>query len=231
MLPKITTILLDVDGTLVDSNDAHAHAWVDAFTEFGVEASFAGVRPLIGMGSDRVLPIVDPDIDATCGLGKRVTERRAAIFKTAYLHRLRPMPGSRDLLLALRGHGVQCVVATSATARELEDLLEVARAGDLIDARATADDARESKPAPEIVLAALRIARARAVNAAMLGDTTYDILAAHAAGLPAISLRCGGASEMDLSESAAIFDDPRAFAEALETKSVRDIISPVVLAR
>ena len=224
-LPVIDTILLDIDGTLVDSNDAHANAWVGALTESGVDAAFAEVRPLIGMGADQLLPIIDRTLDPAREPGKTAAGRQSEIFKNRYLGAIRPTTGARDLLVALKRQGVRCVIATSASNDQVDALLKVAGVADLIDARATATDAARSKPAADIVHAALLAARSRLINSVMLGDTRYDIEAAHAAGIPAISLRCGGSSAADLAESAVTFDTPLDFAQALKNYSLRDILA------
>jgi phosphoglycolate phosphatase-like HAD superfamily hydrolase len=224
-LPVIDTILLDVDGTLVDSNGAHTYAWIKALAESAFEVPYADVRPLIGMGADHVLPAVDPRLTPRSEPGKTVARRQGEIFADEYLPKVRPMKGARELLLALKRQNVRCVIATSASNQQVDALLEVAGVADLIDARATADDADESKPAPDIVHAALLASRTRVINAVMLGDTRYDIQAAYAAGLPAISLRCGGSPEADLSDSSATFDTPLDFAEALGTQTLRDIVA------
>lgn len=221
----IDTILLDIDGTLVDSNDAHAHAWTKALAEAGIEEPFASVRPLIGMGADQLLPRVRPDLHHDEEPGKSIAHREGEIFKDRYLHSIRPMDGVRELLLQLKRCGVRRIVATSAGKQQAETMLEIAGVADLIDAMATAEVAARSKPAPDIVHAALLAARSQLANTVMLGDTKYDIEAAHAAGLPAIALRCGGASEGDLTEAAAIFDAPCDFARALERLTLREIVA------
>jgi HAD superfamily hydrolase (TIGR01509 family) len=224
-LPIIDTILLDIDGTLVHSNDEHAHAWVEALGESGVETTFADVRPLIGMGADQLLPAIDPSLDVVRDPGKRAARREGEIFKERYLDSIEPTAGARDLLLALKRQDVRCVIATSASNEQLDALLKVAGVADLIDARATADDAAESKPAPDIVHAALLAARSRPINAVMLGDSRYDVEAAYAAGIPAITVSCGGAPDDELADSAVIFGTPLDFAKALETSSLRDIVT------
>jgi HAD superfamily hydrolase (TIGR01549 family) len=223
--PAIDTILLDIDGTLVDSNDAHAHAWLEALAEIGVTRTFANVRSLIGMGADQLLPHISPALAVTREPGKTAARRAGEIFKERYLRSIRPTNGARDLLLTLKHHGVRCVIATSASNEQVDALLKAAGISDLIDARATASDAEQSKPAPDIVHAALLAARSRLVNSVMLGDTRYDIQAAHAAGLPAIALRSGGSPESDLAESAARFDSPADFALALETRTLRELVA------
>lgn len=211
----ISTALLDVDGTLLDSNDAHAHAWVDAFAEAGMNVSFERIRPLIGMGGDRLLPTISPDLSDEREPGKTIARRRGEIFRERYANELHPTPGARDLVEALSRAGVTCVAATSAKKDELEMLLERAAVADLIRTRSSADDADSSKPAPDIVHAALQRAHSDARSSVMLGDTRYDIDAARRAGVPAIALRCGGSSDEELAGAVAIYDDPRSLVAAL----------------
>src|SRR5208283_1716969 len=122
------------DGTLLDSNDAHAGAWVLALREAGFAVTFAAVRPLVGMGADHLLPAVAPHLRSDADPGKRIVRRRAELFKERFLSTLRPTAGARDLLLALRKRDVRCVIATSASKQELGDLLRAARVDDLIEA-------------------------------------------------------------------------------------------------
>ena len=218
-------MLLDVDGTLVDSNDAQAHAWFEALAEAGFPAPFRTVRSLIGMGADKLFPALDSGLSSSQEPGKSIASRQAAIFKQRYLDYVQPMKGARRLLEGLKQQEVKCVVATSAGADEVDALLKIADVADLIDAKATRDDAEESKPSADIVHAALLNARSRVVNAVMLGDTKYDIRAAHAAGIAAIGLRCGGSPEADLTDSAAIFDSPIELEEALASQSLREIVT------
>jgi HAD superfamily hydrolase (TIGR01509 family) len=222
----IATALLDIDGTLVDSNDAHARAWVDALTVAGYVVDVQSVRPLIGMGADRLLPAIDRDLRADTEPGQTIAEHRSIIFRSIELPRLRPMPGARELLLALRRHGVRRTIATSATREEARALLKVAAGEDLVDDVVTGDDAPRAKPAPDIVIAALRTSSSRADEAVMIGDTAYDIDAAAAAGVATIALRCGGASEADLAGSSATFDDPASLADELGRRSLAEILGP-----
>ena len=106
-----TAVALDVDGTLVDSVDAHARAWVAALAQFGVKVGFEDVRPLIGMGGDKLLPRVS-GISADSDVGKAISKRRSEIFRETELDRLRPMPGAHDLVDALRDRGLTFGVAT-----------------------------------------------------------------------------------------------------------------------
>jgi HAD superfamily hydrolase (TIGR01509 family) len=204
----ISTVLFDIDGTLIDSNDAHASAWVDALAAAGFDTRYEAVRPLIGMGGDKVLPKltgVDPESEA----GHRISETRSSIFKERYLPGVRPTKGANDLLHALRDAGLVLGVATSAKAEEVDALLDVARARDLFEAAGSSDDAERSKPDPDIVHAALQRLGKDAPGTVLVGDTPYDIQAALRAGVPCIALRCGGWwSDADFAAAVQIFDDP-----------------------
>ncbi|HEY0615454.1 MAG TPA: HAD family hydrolase, partial [Candidatus Elarobacter sp.] len=134
-------VLFDIDGTLIDSNDAHARAWVAALAEAGHEVPFERVRPLIGMGGDRVLPALVPGLSDETEPGKTITKRRLEIFKERELAALRPTNGARGLLEAVRARGARVVMATSAKKSELDDLLAVGGFGPLVDVASTSDDA------------------------------------------------------------------------------------------
>ena len=121
----VTTVLLDVDGTLVDSNDAHALAWVRAFAEEGVDVPFEAVRRLIGMGGDKLMPRVSPFTDDS-EEGKRVATRRQEIFAREFLPRLQPFRDAGRLVAELKRRGLTAVAASSAKAEELRPLLRIA---------------------------------------------------------------------------------------------------------
>lgn len=200
----LRAVLLDVDGTLVDSNDAHARAWVDAFAEFGREVAFERVRPLIGKGGDKLMPEVS-GLDPESVEGTRLAARRAAIFRERYLPKVEAFPRATELLQRLHADGLTLVVATSAKKAELEPLLELCRATHLVTARTSSDDAENSKPDPDIVAAALARAKVPASDALMLGDTPYDIEAAARAAVDTIALRSGGWDDAALVRALAIY--------------------------
>lgn len=205
----IRTVLLDVDGTLIDSNDGHARAWVDVGEEFGHAIEFGHVRWLIGMGGDRVLPELT-GLEEESDEGTKILKRRGEIFREKYLPRLRAFDGARALLERLRADDRQLVVATSASAKDLKELLKQAGVADLMDDATNADEAESSKPSPDIVEAALEKAGVSAREAIMIGDTPYDVKAARNAGVRIIALRCGGWNDGDLAGAAQIFDNPAA---------------------
>jgi HAD superfamily hydrolase (TIGR01509 family) len=203
----ITAILLDVDGTLVDSNDAHAEAWVRAFADAGITVPFAEVRRCIGMGGDKLMPAVS-GLAEDSPEGGRISRRRGEIFARHYLPGLRPFPGAGDLVAAVKSRGLAAVAASSAQKDELRTLLQIANALSLLDGYTSGDDAEESKPHPDIVHAALKQAGAKPSQAFMVGDTPYDVEAAQRAGVAAIAFRCGGWSDRDLAGAAKIYDGP-----------------------
>lgn len=200
-------VIFDVDGTLVDSNDAHAQSWVDTFREAGYDVPFEKVRPLIGMGGDKLLPKtigVSSDSDE----GKKLGERRGKIFRSNYLPHLRPLPGARDLVLRVKRDGLKPIVATSAKDDDLKGLLKAAQVDDLMEEKATASDAKRSKPDPDIVQAAIDESGFSRDNLVMIGDTPYDIEAAGRAGVRSIGFLSGGWTREALKGAAEIYDGP-----------------------
>ena len=203
----IQGVLLDVDGTLVDSNEAHAHAWIKALAEQRIWVVFEEVRKRIGMGGDKLLKAV-AGIDKDTPQGKRISQRRSEIFMGQYLPTLFPTPGAHSLLRYLHGRHFKLAVASSSEKKELEKLLRVCGADGLVEDATSADDADRSKPDPDIVQAALETIGLAAAHVVMLGDTPYDVEAARGAQIPLIGFRCGGWSAADLSGAVAVYDDP-----------------------
>ena len=208
--------ILDLDGTLIDSNDAHALAWVDVGAETDHPIEFERVRWMIGMGGDKVLPLLT-GLHEDSGEGKRILDRRGEIFREKYLPQLQPFPNTRELLERMRDDGFELVVASSASDDDMHALLDQAGIRDLITERASSDDAENSKPEPDIVVAALHRAGARPEDAVMLGDTPYDVEAARSAGVEIVALRCGGWKDRDLDGAAAIYDSPADLLQHLES--------------
>ena len=199
-------MIFDVDGTLVDSNDAHAAAWRDVLRDFGIERSLPDIRRLIGMGGDKLLPALT-GISVESPLGEQIVERRSGRFRDAYLGALRAFPRVRVLLGRIAGDGFRLGIASSAKQDELARLLQIAGVDDLIEHQSSADDVDASKPDPDAVHAALAKLRVPPESAVMVGDTPYDVEAAARAGVPSIAFRCGGWTDADLSGARAIYDD------------------------
>jgi HAD superfamily hydrolase (TIGR01509 family) len=198
-------VLLDIDGTLVDSNDAHASAWVDALREAKRYVPFEQVRRLIGKGGDKLLREV-ANMDDESPEGKAIVERRSQIFRERYLPHVKPFPQVRDLLARFRKDGYRLVVATSAKEDEMGALLERTGGAEFFAKATSSDDAENSKPDPDIVQAALRKAKCGPEDALMLGDTPYDIQAARAAGVGTVALCSGGWSSAELRGARAVYE-------------------------
>ena len=205
----VSVFLFDVDGTLIDSNAAHAETWTQALREHGIACDIADLRPLVGMGGDKLLPRI-AHLEEDSPEGRSIGQRKKALFAERLPH-LSATPGARALISYLHRLNKELVVATSADDREMRALLQQAGVADLMPLRISKDDATQSKPDPDIVQAALKRAHAPADRTVMIGDTPFDVEAAQRAGVDAIALRCGGHwSDADLQGALVILDDPAA---------------------
>jgi HAD superfamily hydrolase (TIGR01509 family) len=202
----IRAVILDMDGTLIDSNDAHVRAWVEALREYGYDVSEEDIRPFVGMGGDNLLPAA-MGIDKETPEGKAISERRGEIYKSL-LPEIRPFPKVRNLLEKMRENGLRLVVASSSPPDEVKRGLEIAGVAGLVEDSTSAGDAGRSKPDPDVVQAALERLDLPAGETVMLGDTPYDIQAAGKAGVGVIAFRCGGFRDEDLRGAVALYDGP-----------------------
>lgn len=203
---RIRGVILDIDGTLLESNDAHASAYVDALAGEGVHVPHEKIRRLIGMGGDKLLARIG--VDPRSATATRVTRAKRQIFAARYLPGLRATRGTRDLLDHMRARGLRLVVATSASREEVGALLRAARIDDLVEGESTSSDAKSSKPDPDIVEAAIARAGLDRAELVMLGDTPYDVEAAKRARVAIVAVRCGGWSDAELAGADAIYADP-----------------------
>lgn len=205
---QLKVVLLDVDGTLLDSNEAHALCWQKVLQRHGFVCSYDEVRPLIGMGGDKVLPKL-AGLQADHPLASQMAKERTQLFLEHYLPSLAATAGARALVEKIIAAGLCPVVATSAS-DELPALLKQAGIDHLIKLSATSQDAERSKPDGDIVVAALRLAGVEAAEAVMIGDTPYDVEAAAKAGVECIAFRCGGWWLDAALAPAHLYDDPAA---------------------
>ena len=197
--------ILDVDGTLVDTNYHHVEAWARAFHQVGLRVPRAAIHHQIGKGSDQLLPmwIQDP------ALAERADRLHTEIYDELKVHAY-ALPGAPELLAALVEHGVQAWFATSAKPEELERNIEVLSARDKLAGIISSGDVDRSKPAPDIFRASLEHAHVPPEDAVVLGDTVWDMIAARASGVRAIGLLTGGAftvEELRQAGAVAVFDD------------------------
>ncbi len=202
-------VILDVDGTLVLSNDTHAQAWIEAFAKFGYEVKFEEVRPLMGMGGDYIIPKFAPGLSDEEGKGKEITDYRKELVLDKFVPKMSPANGAREMVLKLQEEGKRLIIATSASSKVLTSLLKVAKVDDILseDDATSSDDAENSKPSPDIVKAALKKFEMQPDEIVMIGDTPYDIEAANKAGIEVIAMRSGGFDDARLEGAIAIYND------------------------
>lgn len=207
---RISAVLLDIDGTLLFSNEFHARAFVLAAEELGFDhPGVDQVLRLIGMGGDKLIPRAF-GFSAESEQGKALDQRKGEIFRHRFGPELRPTPGTRGLLERFRDRGLTRVVATSANEEDLHLLLAAAGIADLIDGCTTSGDVEESKPDPDIVRAALEVAGVPADQAVMLGDTPYDVEAATRAGVRIVGVETGGWNSAALAGAERVYPSPEA---------------------
>ena len=190
-------VLLDVDGTLVDSNYLHTLAWAQALAEVGEWAPMNAIHRLVGMGGDHLVPeLLGRDIP-------KAAEARSRIYQEL-IGEVHAFPGAADLITHLHEAGVAVVLASSAPADELDTMIELLGVGGLIDATTNGDDAENSKPDPDIFGAALEAGDIDRRRCLVVGDSVWDVHAAHAAGLGCVAVESGGSSRHELTEAGAL---------------------------
>jgi len=197
----LTVVLFDIDGTLVDSNYLHVEAWDRAFVEVSQPQQVGRIHESIGLDSSKLLDrLLGDEADE---LGDRAKELHSENYE-ALADRLRRFDGVRELLAALRERGLRVVLASSAPQEELDILLKVIDADDLIDGATSSSDVETAKPEPDVIAAALEKAGATADEAIMIGDTRWDVESARNAGVDTIGVLTGGRGRSELIESGAV---------------------------
>lgn len=202
-------VLCDLDGTLLDSNHFHAEAWQRTFENFGFQVSFEQMVRQIGKGGDKVIATYVPE-DRIPELEEDLKNFRKDLFHREYMDRIVPFSDAKNLLKRMRQEGLRVSVASSTNKEDLHAFLMLLRVHALVEAHTTADDAEQSKPAPDIFQAALKKLDIQPHEALALGDTPWDVEAAGKAGVKTVALTCGGWTEQELREAGAIaiYRDP-----------------------
>jgi len=206
----IKNFIFDIDGTLLDSNDFHAQAWVETFAAYGKRISFNSVRPRMGEGADQLLPEF-LDKKEIKEIGKDLSKLSGEIFKRNYFAKVRPFPKVRALFKKIRQSGARIALASSADAGEVKKYEKIARIQDLVEQSTSADDANKSKPSPDIFQAALKLlGHPRHDSVLVIGDSPFDAMAAKKANIPVIGVLCGGFSKKILKANGcrAVYQDP-----------------------
>ena len=217
-------VLFDIDGTLVDSNYLHVHAWQRAFTETGLQIQSWRIHRCIGMdGSSLIEELGSGEVDDPGRLKDLHSN-----FYAETVGLLRPLPGSQALLDAVAGLGLQVVLATSAPEDELSMLRKVLDRDDIVSAITSSGDVERAKPDPDIVRVALERADVGPDRAVFVGDSVWDVAAAARAGVECVCLRSGGISqaELEYAGATAVFDDPRDLAEHLGDTRIDRLAMP-----
>jgi HAD superfamily hydrolase (TIGR01549 family) len=217
------TAIFDIDGTLVDTNYQHALAWYRAFRQHGVVMPIWQIHRAIGIGSDRVVEMLAGEqIEQQLGETLRATE--GPLYQEM-IDEVEPMKGAHELLHDLKRAGHAVILASSAEEKEAERYIKLLDAAEFVDGYTTSADVKQSKPEPDIVLAAIEKAGGGA--AVMIGDSTWDCKAATRAQIPSIGVLTGGFSEQELKEAGAtiVFDSVEHLREHLKTTNLQETVS------
>ena len=207
--------IVDIDGTLVDTNYQHTLAWGRAFADHGVAIPLWRLHRHNGMGGDQLVGAVAGD-DVERRLGDSIRESEGARYR-ALIHEVRPLPGARDLLEGLRRLDYGVVLASSAKQEDLDHYLDLLDARGLVDAWTSEKDVEQTKPKPDLVAAA--VARLAPIeDFVMIGDATWDAIAAARVDIPTIGLLSGGFGEDELRSAGcrAVYADAADLAADLE---------------
>jgi HAD superfamily hydrolase (TIGR01509 family) len=216
-MPSPTIAVLDVDGTLVDSNYQHALAWYRALRSMGETFPIWRLHRLIGMGGDNlVLSLGGEELEERVGDEAR---KRQGEEVDKLIDEVAPLPGARDLLLAIKERGHRLVLASSGQPRHVDFAVDLLDARDIADAITSSEDAEETKPAPDLLQVALKkLGASTDDDSVMIGDSVWDVEAAKNAGMPAIAVRSGGFGDDELRDAGAIgiYDTPGDLVKALD---------------
>ena len=208
-------VILDVDGTLLDTVYLHVIAWWESFREAGHQVSCFDIHRAIGMGSSELVEKLVGEAD------EKVVEGHSEKWAPLREHctTFHDVP---EMIQKISGMGLKVVYATSGSEEDTADFRERIGCDDYVDAVVSSEDVEESKPAPAIVRLALKEAGVEPDRAVMVGDTVYDVRAAAAAGVPCIGLVCGGISEQELKEAgaAAVYGNPSELLQDLDNSPI-----------
>ncbi|TDO10433.1 HAD superfamily hydrolase (TIGR01509 family)/HAD superfamily hydrolase (TIGR01549 family) [Mycobacterium sp. BK086] len=216
-------VLFDIDGTLVDSNYLHVHAWQRAFHEVGLPVEAWHVHRSIGMDGDTLVDELSKGADDD--VQKRLKDLHTRYYE-ADAELLAALPGARQLLQRVADSDLQVVLATSAPENELALLRATLSCDDLVSAITSSEDVEQAKPRPDIVNVALQKAGVSAEHAVFVGDTIWDVEASARAGVPCIAVLSGGISrgELEQAGAAAVFDDTQDLCEHLDRSPIAALI-------
>ena len=218
-------VLFDVDGTLIDSSYIHTVAWWGAFRQYGHDVPMAAIHQLVGMGGARLVDNLLPS-DRDRDEDEDIMASHGALYASRWPS-LRALDGAKDLLGQCHAGGLAVALASSARERDLQVMRSVLEADAFIGAATSANDAEESKPAPDILEAALEAVGVEAGNAVYVGDAVWDMKAAAALGIPAIGVTCGGIQAGQLREAGAVevYEGPRDLLQNLASSAIGRLLA------
>ena len=206
----IKAIIFDLDGTLVDSVDYHTEAWVKAFQEYGYDFSFDRLREQIGKGSEFIIEeLLAPD--EAQKLESDIATYRKKYYQDNLLEQVKPFPKVKELFQKIKADGLKIVLASSARRETIEHYQKLLGIEGLIDGATSTDDVEQSKPEPDIFVAAMKQLESMSPKEVIVvGDSPYDAIAANKASLSTIGVLCGGFDRDTLTEAGcmAIYQDP-----------------------
>jgi HAD superfamily hydrolase (TIGR01509 family) len=212
-------ILFDVDGTLVDTTYLHAVSWWQAIRRYGHDVPMAEIHRAVGMGSDNLLNHLLGD-----AADPKIADAHDELYQP-WWPQLRPLPGAADLLRSCAERGLAVVLASSAKEEELGALRRIIDVDDVIAAATSSASAEHSKPAPDILQAALDQSGVDARRSVFVGDSVWDVDAAARLDIPCIGLTCGGTSAAQLTDRGAVatYENPAALLANLTTSPIAGI--------
>lgn len=216
-------VLFDIDGTLVDSNYLHVHAWARAFHDIGIAADSWRIHRSIGMDGSTLVKTLSGDADDD-------TKERLKDLHSRYYKELTPLlrvlPGAREVLDRVASMGLQVVLATSAPDDELSILREVLDRDDLVSEMTSSADVDTAKPQPDIIRVALDRAGVTADRAVFVGDSVWDTEACRRAGVTSIGVLSGGMSREELTAGGArmVLEDARQLTEQIGDTPIADLL-------
>jgi HAD superfamily hydrolase (TIGR01509 family) len=218
-------VLFDVDGTLIDSSYIHTVAWWGAFRQYGHDVPMASIHQLVGMGGARLVDNLLPS-GRDRGEDEDIMASHGALY-ASHWPSLRALDGAKELLGRCHAGGLAVALASSARDRDLQVMRSVLDADPFIDAATSANDAEESKPAPDILEAALAATGLDAANVVYVGDAVWDMKAAAALGIPSIGVTCGGIQAGQLRDAGAVevYQGPRDLLENLGSSAIGRLLA------
>jgi len=203
-------VIFDVDGTLVDSNDLHATSWKETFEHYGKEVAYGELRAQIGKGADQYMPVFWSADDLE-RFGKEMAQYKDQLFLKKYLSRTKPFPGAKELIRRIHDEGKQVALASSSKSEVIDYYIGLLGIKAFINLHTTADQAKRSKPYPDIFAVTVGDLEGITVkDCLVVGDAPFDVEAANKLSIGTIALLCGGFPSEELLKAGAlcVYENP-----------------------